>query len=86
MITRKQFLKAAAPSAAVAATAPGLTFLSAKQRRSGTVVIRIRPIAGKSYSPSFLRLCKRGRFRSVREAMKRVKDRSVEYLLLAENG
>ena len=46
-------------------------------------VIRVRPIAGKKYSPSFLRLCKRARFGSAHEAVSWAKARKVTCLLVS---
>jgi hypothetical protein len=49
-----------------------------------TNVVRIRPLPGCHYSPSFLKFCKRARFASGEEALSQVKDRSVAYALVTE--
>ena len=67
----------------LAATIPLLAFRSRKSA-AATRVVRVRPVPGRYYSPAFLRLCERSRFRSAQEAIKRVKDRSVEYRLVCE--
>ena len=73
---------------AVSAGAVGLFsssgFLAGHDHQNRAGIIRIRPVSGTEYSPSFLRFCERMKFSSVREAVRKVKDRSVGYRLVAE--
>jgi hypothetical protein len=46
----------------------------------------VRPLPGKKYSPSFLKFCERTKFTSAAAAVRRVKDRSLGYLLVAQPG
>lgn len=46
---------------------------------------RIKPIAGKKYSPSFLKLCERGRFRTAQEAIKSIRDRVTKFEVVLES-
>ncbi|MGI8966141.1 MAG: hypothetical protein ACR2H1_08670 [Limisphaerales bacterium] len=66
-----------------------LPFVNSHFRKEATKktvgAIRIQPIPGKTYSPSFLRFCQRARFSSVNEAVKRVRDRNIEYRVIAES-
>lgn len=41
--------------------------------------VRIVPIAGLSYSPAFLELCRSHRFESVRHALRSVRDPELEF-------
>ena len=78
-ISRKKFLGVA--SLGLAGTfiisSPFLSFLNKGK-------YRIKPIAGKKYSPSFLAFCKRARFYSVKEAVKSVKDQTSEFQVVVE--
>ena len=49
-----------------------------------SIVYRIRPLPGKKYSRSFLKFSKQMKFASAPEAVRRVKDRSLGYLLVAQ--
>lgn len=46
--------------------------------------IRIAPLEGKKYSPSFLAFCERARFQSVKEAVKSVKDQTSPFQVIVE--
>ena len=48
------------------------------------LVYRLRPLPGKKYSRSFLNFCQRSQFDSAAAAVRRVKDRSQGYQLVAE--
>jgi hypothetical protein len=85
-ITRKQFLKVTAVGAGAAALLSSVVFLPDRRDLDRANIIRIRPISGRNYSPSFLRFCERAKFTSTKEAMQRVKNRGVEYLLVVERG
>lgn len=85
-ITRKDFLRFAVlgtaglsviPSLAIAAAAPAT-------KPKAKMIYRLEPLAGKKYSPSFLNFCQRSRFASAKEAVRRVKDRSFGYRLVAQ--
>ena len=82
-ISRKSFLKtvgfagpalALFPFLATAALTPEVT--------AGK--IRIQPLSGKKYSPSFLRLSARARFNSIEDALRRVKNRRVGFAVCSE--
>jgi len=73
-----------AVSAGAAGLFSSIGFLAGHHNQNRAGVIRIRPISGTEYSPSFLRFSERMTFSSVREAVRKVKDRSVDYLLVAE--
>lgn len=75
-LTRKQFLGITCVTA-LGAGLGGLQFFRRSQ-------IRIKPIKGKKYSPSFLAFCKRARFHSVKEAVKCVKDQTSEFQVVVE--
>ena len=78
-VTRKGFLKVVGLGSAVVATVPFLLHMRAALTSARTV--RIAAVPGEHYSPSFLRFCKRAKFRSVAEAVSHVKDRSVKFSL-----
>jgi hypothetical protein len=86
-MTRKQFLKAAAMGAAGLAFVPALVAVArADDQAKAAVVYCVRPLPGKKYSPSFLKFCERTKFTSAAAAVRRVKDRSLGYLLVAQPG
>ena len=71
--------------------AAGLTVVPSFAAASGEtnktkIVYRIHPLPGKKYNPSFLKFCGRMKFDSVAEAIRRVKDRSLGYLLVTEQS
>lgn len=76
VITRKKFISLTG-LALLGASAGGIQFL---QRGK----VRIKPIAGKKYSQSFLKLCERGRFRTAQEAIKSVRDQVTEFEVVVE--
>ncbi len=84
-MTRKKFLKVAGVGAAAAATAPMFKVISQRDSSTRKTLVRIRPIVGKHYSPSFLRFCQRTRFQSVQEAVSKIKDRSIGCRLIMES-
>jgi len=83
-ISRKSFLKVLGWASAAAAFRVPAALRKSAPKQSSATVLRIHPIPGKAYSPSFLRFCERARFRSAHEAVVRVKDRRIEYWLAAE--
>lgn len=55
---------------------------SVKQLSSASMErVKILPLAGENYSPSFLRWCQRSEFATAQEAISRVKNRRVRYQL-----
>jgi hypothetical protein len=78
-LTRKNFLKVFGLVFAGAAVFPINHFLGSRPQKPKDVLIRVQPISGRHYSPSFLRLCEHARFSSVEEALRHIKDRSVSY-------
>lgn len=48
--------------------------------------IRIAPLEGKKYSPSFLELCQTKNFKTIQEAVRSVKDRTICYELVYEES
>ena len=85
-ISRKQFLKAAVMGAAGMAFIPPLVAAIMADKSSHSICYSIRPIPGKRYSPSFLKFCRRLKFSSAQQAVSKVKNRRVGYLLVAQPG
>ncbi|MBX7157006.1 MAG: hypothetical protein K1X66_01275 [Verrucomicrobiae bacterium] len=75
-ITRKKFIGLTS-LALLGASASGVKFLNRGK-------ICIKPIPGKKYSPSFLKLCERARFHTVQEAIKSVRDQVTEFEVVSE--
>ena len=76
VITRKKFI------GVTGLTALGASFGGVQLLKRGKV--RIQPMTGKKYSPSFLAFCERARFHSVKEAVKCVKDQTSEFQVVVE--
>jgi hypothetical protein len=85
-LTRKSFLKVLGVAFAGMAILPAPHAFGSILGKTKPFAIRIRPISGRNYSPSFLRFCERAKFSSAREAIKKVKNRRVEYLLVVERA
>jgi len=71
-------------AAGVAFASPLVAATVAAEKAKPAISFFIRPLPGKNYSPSFLKFCQRMKFSSAREAVGKVKDRSVGYLLVAQ--
>ncbi|MBX7157084.1 MAG: hypothetical protein K1X66_01670 [Verrucomicrobiae bacterium] len=76
VITRKKFISLTG-LALLGASAGGIQFLNRGK-------VRIRPLLGRKYSESFLKLCERGRFRTAHEAIKSVRDQVTEFEIVLE--
>ena len=73
--TRRNFLRATALAATAVST--GVLALRSVQRKK----IRIRPIAGRHYSPRFLAFCASARFDSASHALRSVCSGEEEFAL-----
>jgi hypothetical protein len=70
--------------AAGVAFIPPLVAAIVADKSNCLICYSIRPMPGKSYGPSFLKFCRQMKFNSAHEAVSKVKDRSVGYLLVAQ--
>jgi hypothetical protein len=88
-LSRKKFLKLAGMGtlSLMAFTSIGLTSKATSKvtSQSAQAFVRIRPLPGKRYNPSFLKFCKHARFRSVEEAVRRMHNRTGSVLLVSEH-
>lgn len=84
-ISRKQFLKVFTLLAGTFALPIGFLKLAhnstAPNEDRKCKGVRIRPLEGKTYTPSFLAFCERARFESVEHALRSVSNRNVEFSL-----
>ena len=83
-MSRKSFLVVVGWASAAAAFCLPTVFRKRASKQASARVLRIYPIPGESYSPSFLRFCQHARFSSSHEAVARVKDPRIAYLLAGE--
>jgi len=84
-ISRKRFLKLFGLSSATMMAFPFFRLSRKHSPKKPAGPIRIRPLAGRHYSPSFVRFCQRARFKSARQALAHVKDRRLAYLLTVQS-
>ena len=83
--SRREFLKVTTLSAATLSLLSPFSLLAGKQTDGSKGLlgsIRIQPIAGKNYPPSFLRLCERARFHTTKQAIRAVRQNGVECMLV----
>jgi hypothetical protein len=80
-LSRKSFLKLTALT--LGGVSLPLAFFRLPQRNNrtgdGLCLFRIRPLPGRNYSPSFIRLCQRARFRNLNHALSCVRTRDIEF-------
>jgi hypothetical protein len=80
-MNQKDFLKLTGLAGAALATLP-FTTLAAPAPTDRKLSVRVRPVAGKKYSPSDFKFCQRARFRSGAEALRHLKHRRTALLLV----
>jgi hypothetical protein len=84
-ISRKKFIKLLGVSSAALVVCSALGFGSKPASKKTAGHVRIRPLAGEHYSPSFLKFCERSRFQSTAEAMRKVRNRSKAFAVVMEH-
>jgi hypothetical protein len=83
-VSRKEFLRIAVMGTAGLAVIPSFGADVAPAAVPAKLVYRLRPLPGKKYSRSFIKFSKQMTFASAAAAVRRVKDRSQGYQLVAE--
>lgn len=86
-MNRKSFLKTAGLASAALVASTLIASVARETEKAVSVapvkVIRVRPLAGKNYSPSFARLSQRVKFASVQDAVRRVRGQRTPYMVCA---
>lgn len=83
-MTRKSFLKVAGLGAAAVVAGPVISLAGSPKSVKHVGKLRVAPVSGRKYSASFNRLCQGQRFESVKDVLRRVKNRRVEFVVRAD--
>lgn len=84
-INRKSFCKLLGLCSASLLVFPLTSCNTRSAAKKMTGHVRIRPVPGEHYSPSFLKFCERSRFQTAKEALRQVRNRTKAFVLVQEH-